>query len=285
MIPAEPPPALRLGRIGYLNVLPIYYPLETGILPNAFQTVAGPPARLNRLMSRGELDLSSTSSIEYARNASRYRLLPNLAIGSQGPVQSVLLLSRRPLRRLEGRTILVSSQTHTSAALLRLLLKRHLGLRTDFASGEIRTALASRTPPEAFLAIGDEALSFRNDPDFPYQLDLGQTWLDWTGLPFIFGVWVASRDSLAAWPEAMQAGASLLIEAKRWGTRRLEFFAQHVAAKGILDAGQLASYFRGLVYDLGSREREGLSCFFEHLAADGEIDQPPALRFVSSGDP
>lgn len=273
-------PALRLGRIGYLNVLPIYYPLEEGIVPNAFTTYSGPPAELNRIMARGELDLSAASSIEYARHPERYLLLPGLAIGSQGPVQSVLLLSRRPMARLEGATILVSSETHTSAALLRILLARHLGLRTGFVSGEIRTALASGTPPEAFLAIGDEALRYRRHPDYPVQLDLGQTWLEWTGLPFIFGIWVASRASAAAGREAVETGARLLLEAKAWGQAHLDFFAEHVAGQGILTLSELASYFRGLVYDLGPREREGLCCFFEQLALSGEIPEAPDLCFL-----
>lgn len=278
-------PCLKLGRIGYLNVLPIYYPLEQGILPNAFETVSGPPAELNRLMAGGTLDLSAASSIEYARNANLYRLVPDLAIGSQGPVQSVLLLSQIPLARLEGKTILVSSQTHTSAALLRMLLKRHLGLRTDFASGEITSSLNSPAQPEAFLAIGDEALIYRRHPEYPYQLDLGQTWLEWTGLPFIFGVWVASRERLQEDPKAISRGARLLLEAKAWGTRRLELFAELVAAKGLLDYSELVSYFRGLVFDLGSREQEGLRCFFEHLAEEGEIPAAPELVFLNARDP
>ena len=111
-----------LGKIGYLNVLPIYEPLEAGRVPHRFVIRSGPPSTLNELMRRGELDLSACSSIEYARNPADYLLVPDLAIGSRGPVQSVQLLSRVPLARLDGERVLISSHTHTSAALLMLLV-------------------------------------------------------------------------------------------------------------------------------------------------------------------
>ena len=97
------PPVLRMGRIGYLNVLPIYHPLEAGILPHDYELVSGPPALLNTMMACGELHVSSCSCFEYASRPERYQLVEDLSIGSHGPVMSVLLLSRVPFdQRLRG---------------------------------------------------------------------------------------------------------------------------------------------------------------------------------------
>ena len=60
--------SLRMGRINYLNVLPIYHPLEAGILPCEYELVSGPPALLNDMMSAGLLQVSSCSCFEYARH-------------------------------------------------------------------------------------------------------------------------------------------------------------------------------------------------------------------------
>jgi chorismate dehydratase len=271
---------LRLGKIGYLNVLPIYYPLEQGILEHPFEIRSGPPACLNSLMSAGELDLSAVSSIEYARNHARYYLVPDLAIGSRGPVQSVLLLSRRPLPQLEGASILISSQTHTSAALLRMLLSRHLGLRARLETGDVTRSLRDNRLPDAFLAIGDEALRLRHHPRYPYSLDLGHAWMEWTGLPFIFGVWVVSRRSAETRGGELRRGCRTLLAAKDWGVRNIAFFARLIASRGILDEPRLRSYFEGLVYDLGPRQRQGLSAFYEHLFREGEIGEIPSLTFL-----
>ena len=120
-----PADALRMGRIGYLNVLPIYHPLEAGIIPHDFEIISGPPAVLNNMMARGELHISSNSCFEYAMRPERYHLVEDLSIGSHGNVMSVLLMSRRPVGQLGGQTILISGETHTSVALLRLLMKDH----------------------------------------------------------------------------------------------------------------------------------------------------------------
>ena len=270
---------IKLGKIGYLNILPIYYPLENHIIDHKFCIESGPPAKLNCMMQEGALEISAASSIEYARRPEQYYLLPNLAIGSCGPVQSVLLLSRYPLKSLDRKQILVSAQTHTSAALLRVLLSEHLKINVNFKSGDITRILEEGGRPDAFLAIGDEALLLRHHPDYPYSWDLGQAWLEWTGLPFIFGVWVVQKRSVAADQELMAKGVADLLRAKDWGKNNLHFFAELVARQGILDVTSMRSYFRGLAYDLGEREKVGLQRFYKCLAFVGEIGEVPELNF------
>jgi chorismate dehydratase len=79
-----------LGRIQYLNVLPIYFALEHLFGENGYHLVQGTPADLNAAMRRGEVDLGSISALEYGRNYKDYLLLADLSISSRGPVGSVL---------------------------------------------------------------------------------------------------------------------------------------------------------------------------------------------------
>ncbi len=273
---------IRLGRIGYLNVLPLHYPLETGILAGDFELVAGPPAALNALMDQGGLDLSGCSSIEYARHPDKYLLVPDLAIGSRGPVQSVLLLCRTRPEDLDHKTVLVSAQTHTSAALLDLLLQQQKGVRPSYRVGDASSVLASGERPEAILCIGDEALSLRQHPDYPGRMDLGEAWRQWTGLPFIFGVWIARREAVARRRDEIMAGARLLLAAKAWGQAHLdEISAVAAAAGGNMDERAMRSYFDGLVYDLGAEEQAGLRLFYERLAEAKVIAAVPELAFLA----
>ncbi len=271
---------IRLGRIGYLNVLPLHHPLETGILTGNFEVVAGSPAELNSLMDQGLLDLSGCSSIEYARRPDKYLLVPNLAIGSRGPVQSVLLLCRTRPEDLDGKTVLVSAATHTSAALLNLLLAQQLGVRPRYQTGDASSVLASGQRPEAILCIGDEALSLRQHPDYPGRMDLGEAWRQWTGLPFIFGVWIARRGAVARRRDEILAGARLLLAAKAWGQAHMAEIAALAAGRGALDEAGMRSYFEGLVYDLGAEELAGLTLFYKKLAAAGVIPSIPELEFL-----
>ena len=271
---------VRLGKIGYLNVLPIHHPLETGVIERDFEVVAGPPAALNRLMDAGKLDLSGCSSIEYARHPEKYYLIPDIAIGSRGPVQSVLLLSRRPPEALAGQTILVSSQTHTSAALLRILLKELWKVEVEFTSGDATSLLTAGERPEAILCIGDEALNLRHHPDYPHRSDLGQAWLDLTGLPFIFGVWIVRRQSLAENEAEVRDACEGLMAAKRWGSENIGELCMLAAEDTCLNRREMCSYFDGLVYDLGECQIRGLKLFYQRLVDHGLIDRVPELCFL-----
>lgn len=271
--------SVRLGKIGYLNVLPIYHPLENGLVEGEFDIVSGPPSALNNLMDAGELDVSAASSIEYARNPDKYYLVPDIAIGSRGPVQSVLLLSRCPVEQLTGKTILVSAQTHTSAALLKVLL-REWAIDVDFVTDDATACLEEGHCPEAILAIGDEALNLRYHPDYPNRIDLGEAWRDLTGLPFIFGVWIVQRSSLKERESAVKAASDALIRARHWGTQNIGDMCTLAAESSCLTTEQMCSYFDGLVYEFGDKEKEGLSLFYSYLAQNGIIEKVPSLEFL-----
>lgn len=277
----------RMGRIGYLNVLPIYHALESGAIPHSYELVYGPPAELNRRMADGGMLAASTSCIEYARRPERYLLLPDLAIGSDGPVKSVLMLSRHPVHDLDGQRILVSAETHTSAALLRLLLNERYKLKNiSYYTGSATELAASGNPPEAFLAIGDEALRLRKHPLYPYCMDLGGEWKEWTGLPFIFGVWVADR---AAFEQpggpavSCENPAELIARSRDWGLANLERILD-IAEQNYpnMTRQEHAEYFTGLgTYALGEREQKGLRLFWERLEAAREIPAAPEMRFLA----
>jgi len=272
--------SVRLGKIGYLNVLPIYHPLESGIIKNDFSILSGPPSKLNRLMDDGKLDISAASSIEYARHPEKYYLIPDIAIGSRGPVQSVLLLSQFPVEKLSKKTILVSSQTHTSAALLRVLQSELWETKTEFISGDATFILEKGDRPDAILAIGDEALNLRYHPDYPYRIDLGEAWRELTSLPFIFGVWIVQRESWKTAQQKLKKASRKLLEAKAWGVENISDMCILAAEDSCLNGTEMCSYFDGLVYDFADKEIEGLTLFYHHLKKNGIIDRVPELKFI-----
>ncbi len=269
----------RMGRIGYLNVLPIYYPLESGRIAHEFELVSAPPAVLNEMMWRGELHISSASCFEYAKHPEKYFLVPDLSIGSRGPVMSVLLLSSCPVEDLDGGEILITGETATSVALLRLILEEHYGIRATFVTGNVSAHLAKGHAPRAFLAIGDEALRLRQHAAYPYCLDLAHIWRTWTGLPFIFGIWVVSRAAAAA-KVFSQDPVALLHRARAWSFEHLDVILDLTAHGCPLSREELERYYRdGLLYTLQAEEQQGLTLFYEKLAQSGVIDAVPELCF------
>jgi chorismate dehydratase len=272
---------LRLGKIGYLNVLPIYYPLESGIVPHPFTIVSGVPTHLNRLMGQGDLELSVVSSIEYARDPERYLILPDLSISCRGAVRSVLLLSQMPVDQLSGQTILVSSQSHTSVALLKILLRSRLDMEVTLRQGNCTQALREGEPPIAMLTIGDEALRLRSHALYPYRWDLGEAWHNWTGLPFVFALWVIQRQALERSNGVLGQALESLSAAKEWGRSHLDEIHRYALAEDILDLAQLQDYYQCLNYDLSGDEKLGMEHFFHHLADSSEIDRVPPLQIYA----
>ena len=271
--------SLRMGRINYLNVLPIYHPLEAGILPCEYELVSGPPALLNDMMSAGLLQVSSCSCFEYARHPDRYFLVLDLSIGSGGPVMSVLLLSKKPIEQLSGHEILISGESHTSVALLRLLMKDQYKLKVSYRTGKVTPALGKPNAPEAFLAIGDEALRLRNHRDYPYMLDMAEAWREWTGLPFIFGLWVISRKACAEGLIQEDPGG-ILRQGRDWGLAHMDIILDLTAHGCPLSRDELYRYYtEGLVYTLRNEEIDGLRLFYSKLARAGLIGAEPSLEF------
>src|SRR5205823_5573008 len=100
----------RLGRISYVNMAPVFHRLEAEV-----EEVQGVPTELNGRLLAGELDVAPISSIEYARNADRLRLLPRLCVSSEGAVDSIQLVARKPLEQV--RTVAVTPESATSVVL------------------------------------------------------------------------------------------------------------------------------------------------------------------------
>src|SRR3954468_1429601 len=115
--------AIKLGRIGYVNMAPVFYRLDA-----EGEEVVGVPTALNRQLIARELDVAPISSIEYARNADSLRLLPRLCVSSEGAVDSIQLVSSLPLDRVE--TVAVTPESATSVVLTKVLLPhaRHVAL-------------------------------------------------------------------------------------------------------------------------------------------------------------
>jgi chorismate dehydratase len=269
---------LRLGKIDFLNVLPIYYPLESGIISHPFDIVSGAPASLNNLMAHGDLDLSVVSSIEYARHPERYFILPDLSISCHGAVKSVLLLSKIPIPQLDGQTILISSQSHTSVALLRILFSVRLAMDVTFQPGNCTNALVRGDGPAAFLAIGDEALRHREHERYPYRWDLGEEWFTWTGLPFVFALWVIQRKAVERWNGHLKEAIDILTSAKEWGQAHLGRVCTEAVHRKLLNYRELLDYYGCLGFHLRREEQQGLELFYRYLTRIGEVEGLPRLE-------
>jgi len=249
---------LRLGRIAYVNMAPVFFRLEAEV-----EEVVGVPTALNDQLVAGELDVAPISSIHYARHADSLRLLSRLCVSSEGAVDSIQLVSRLPLDRI--RSVAVTPESATSVVLTKVLLPdaEQVPLGED---------------AEAKLLIGDAALKSAFEDPTPHH-DLGRLWLERTGLPMVFAVWAAPDPPHADLPELEDA----LVASVRAAREQPELLAYESSERYGYPPGFLARYFEKLRYRFGPRERAGLYTFFELAQSVGELDEVPELRFVNVG--
>jgi len=246
---------IRLGRISYVNMAPVFFRVDARV-----EEVLGVPTELNRRLVAGELDTAPISSIEYARHADRLRLLPRLCVASEGAVDSIQLVSKKPLEQV--RVVAVTPESATSVVLTKVLLPEadHVPLGED---------------ADARLLIGDAALKSAFEDPTPHY-DLGRLWLERTGLPMVFAVWACVEPLGAGLVELEDA----LVDSVRRARAEPETLAFEASERYGYPAGFLARYFEKLRYRFGPRERAGLMTFLELAKDVGELDEVPELRFV-----
>jgi chorismate dehydratase len=271
-------PSLRVGHIPYANLVPIFHALTTHFSLEDVRFVSGAPSELNRMLRAGRLDISPSSSIEYAKHPDRYLLCPDISVSSRSKVMSVVLLSNEPLKNLPDGPIAVTRASDTSVVLLEILLRESLGKRNRLVRTAFPVGEALRRHP-AYLAIGDEALQASLSGTAKHVTDLGDWWRRETGTPFVFALWIVSRESLLRRGEALRGFARTLLTAKRIARESLTRPEHLLIGPDWMPKELRTAYWRNLSYDL-KEERQGLVRFYRLAKKIGRIPAVPALRFL-----
>lgn len=284
---------LRLGAVEFLNARPLVYGLDRDPrIALRFDL----PSRCADLLHAGEIDLGLIPSIEYLRapgGPGTYRIVPDLAIASKGPVASVALFTTRDIGDI--RSIALDTSSRTSVALVRVICARLFRIEPRFEHHKPELAAMLRQC-DAALIIGDIAL-FENGgapadglleaAGGVQKIDLGDLWTRTTGLPFVYAFW--------AGPEAAAVDAEAIAALQR---ARVEGCANTDSIARAFFPGQPerqavgGRYLRdNIKYSLGAEERAGLELFYAYAAESGVVSEaappqfyePDAASMPSSG--
>ncbi len=266
----------RVGHIQFLNCLPLYWGLmRSGALLDV-DLHKDTPDRLNTALVAGDLDIGPISLVEYLRHADELLLLPDIAVGSDGPVLSVNLVSTVPLAELDGRRVALGSTSRTGVLLARMLLAGRYGARPEYfdCPPDLTEMLLEA---DGAVLIGDVAL--RALYEAPRRgltvTDLGQAWRDWTGLPMVFAAWGVRRDFAEANPGQVKDVHEAFRRSREVCLRELDEVATAAARWEPFDAATLASYFRVLDFSLGDRQVAGVREFARRAAELGAVPPLP----------
>jgi len=269
---------LCIGRIAYLNVAPYFHYLrEEGF---AGEIIAGVPSELNAMLAGGTIDACPSSSFEYGLHADDYYLLPGHSISSLGPVHSVLLFTPGPLNILAGGEVAITGESATSINLLKILLKEFCGINDVAFKVPARRVEEHLGEGRSSLLIGDRALTAAKNCPSGFQItDLGALWYHFTGLPFVFALWILRREVVGQLPDEISRLAEQLHASRQHAFRNLSDMAVQLAAGTDFSARQLEEYWLGMSYDLNDGHVEGLRLYFTLCHKHGLLEKIPEFHF------
>lgn len=259
---------VRVSAVEYLNARPLVEGLDrqAGLFDLQFQA----PARCAAHLHDRSADLALIPSIEYLQNAD-YRIVPDLAVASEGAVASVALFTTRPVTSL--RSIAVDSNSRTAAMLLRILCAE---------SWEIEPKLVKLRPDlpvmlkrcDAALVIGDAALFLDHEEQGLEKVDLGEEWTVLTSLPFVWAAWVGRRGALTA-----EHGRALAA-ARAQGEQAVDDIVARHCPRDAEQQEVGRRYLRENVsFGLDERAQNGLREFYEYAWEQRLVQVRRDLRF------
>ena len=271
---------LRLGKIKYANVAPVYHVFDEKGIPAWLEIVEQDPATLNDLMTKGALDVSPVSSVAYAQNCDKWDLLPGLCLSCHGRVMSVILALRTSLESLDNAPLYICKESTTSVQLLKLIMEREK-LSPEYRSWD--PSLANSLPGDGMgaLLIGDTALHWIYNMHSPLFIDMGEYWYSWTGLPFVFAVWATRKnvpDELS--PNIKELLSYLNLSLNSFESK-IDSVTKPLADRMNLPLKLVQRYFKCLNYRFGQREAEGMESFFDLLKARGAIGPQIRISFLN----
>ena len=225
----------------------------------------------NAIKMRGHgLDAAFLSPIDYARESSDYCIVPNVAVSSWTPTDSIVLHFKEGLHTVK--TLVVSLSSTSEVVLASILLSERFDLRPKFIPlvGSLEQMLKSA---DAALLVGNAALeqsdSHRN------KLDLVEEWLDMTDLPYVHGFWCVRESTMSA------GHVAALCHACERGLASLEAIAQAQSPNHsrIFPPDRLLQYLESFSFTLTDEEQESVMEFLKYAYYHGVVPDIADLNF------
>lgn len=248
---------MKLGCLPYLNVRPLVYYLEHGGLPEGWELVYAPPSQLARMLARDEIAAAPVSSYAVLANP-QLEVCPEICISSDGPVKSVLMMSRVDIHSI--RSVAADTSSLSGVNMLKIVLAEVYGLRPVFRPISPESVLGALEVCDAVLTIGDTAMLYPKKG--LTVIDIGEQWKKLTGLPAVFALWAGKNMSSEL--------VSVLHKSYAEGMQRIDEIARLEAVRLELPFDVCYDYLANTIrYHLGERELQSLEVFREKCLHHG----------------
>jgi chorismate dehydratase len=172
---------IKISAVSYTNTKPFIYGIQKSEVRHQIDLSLDIPSDCAAKLINNQVDIGliPVAAISFVPNAN---IIGSYCIGSVGAVNSVFIFSKVPANEIK--TLKLDPQSRTSNNLAKVLLKFHFKVTV-----ELVTDMDAET--DALVLIGDR--TFGRKADFAYAYDMGEEWMKFTGLPFLYATWVANK--------------------------------------------------------------------------------------------
>lgn len=241
---------IRIGAVSYLNTKPFIYGLENSFIKDEIELVLDYPANIVQLLTTGAIDIGLVP-VGALLGLGKYHIVSDYCIGTRGEVASVALFSQVPLNDIER--VMLDYQSRSSVSLCKLLFEEYWHKKVEFIDAQEENYLDLIRDTTGGVVIGDRALSLRSRCAYVY--DLGLAWKNFTGLPFVFAVWVSLKPIDHLFLERFN-------QANAKGVSSLET----VASMHVFPAYDLKHYYTSNIdFNLDDEMKKGISTYLSML--------------------
>ena len=257
-------PRFRIAASTYLNSAPLIWSFLHGTKRGTVDFIDAVPARCAQLLSLNEVDAALIPVIEYQRIPGG-ALVPDVCVGSQNEVLSVVLVSKNTQLE-EIRTVALDESSRTSATLVKIVFREFLGREPEWTTRSPNLdEMLDRN--DAALIIGDPGMTF---PRTGLKVwDMATLWRNYTGFGFVFAMWMVRDQGI----DVDFAGA------RDEGVTRINEIVE--AYKDKIPSVNLRKYLtENIVYRIDDSMQRGLELYFQLAHKHGLIERIKPLRYI-----
>src|ERR1043165_7150302 len=261
----------RIAASSYLNTAPLIWSFTHGSQREAVELFTDTaPARCAAMLANDEVDAALVPVIEYQRIPD-IAIIPGVCVGSKTAVRSVVLVTRKNnLKKVER--VALDEPSRTSASLVKIIFREFLGFEPQWetSSPDVKAMLAHA---DAALIIGDPAMTIPRDQF--HVFDLAALWHEFTGLGFVFAMWMVRRDSVE------KVRSIDFAAARNEGLANLDEIAKTDGAQIGLDEHEIKDYLtQNIVFSVNEEMQRGLQLYFDLAAKQRLILDAKPLKYV-----
>lgn len=271
----------KVGHINFINCLPLTYSFYEDGFNQGLDIHAAVPAVLNNDIVNGRLDVSPVSSIVYARNSEQFLILPDVSITADNAVQSIILVSKKPIEALKNDKIILTAKSATSHCLLKIVLNKAYNAKPNYY---IRIVDMQKIIPDdatATLLIGDDALyAYHNQQEGLYYYDIGIEWKKLTGLRMVYAVWMVNRDFAKNKPELLQLVYDRVTKGFKNGYKKKAKAIHTIVYDKPFTFAQLDDYLEVIKWDFTAEHEKALLTFYKMAHEMNLIDHVPKIEIA-----